>query len=158
MDANLEKSLAEMIRTSRVAGLGTLRDDAPLVSLVAYLPENDFSVFYIHVSQLAQHTRGMQADPHVGLLIAQADDGRADPQTLARISILGVAEQVAKDDIGYPEIQARYISRFPQSAPLFGFGDFGLWRIVPKSARFVAGFAQTFNLSPDALKRVAKST
>jgi len=158
MDANLEKSLAEMIRSSRMAGLGTLRDGFPLVSMVAYLPEDDFSSFYIHVSQLAQHTKGMLADSHVGLLIAQADDGRADPQTLARISILGEAEQVAKDDFGYPEIQARCIYRFPQSAPLFGFGDFGLWRIVPKSARFVAGFAQAFNLAPDTLKRVAKST
>ena len=158
MDANLEKSLAEIIRSSRIAGLGTLRDGAPLVSLVAYLPEDDFSAFYIHVSQLAQHTRGMQADPRVGLLISESDDGRADPQTLARISILGEAEQVEKDDVSYPKIQTRYISRFPQSAPLFGFGDFGLWRVFPKSARFVAGFAQAFNLSPDALKRVAKST
>ena len=157
MEAKLEKKLAEMIRSSRVAGLGTLRDGAPLVSMVAYLPEDDFSVFYIHVSQLAQHTRAMLTDSRVGLLISEADDGRADPQTLARISILGAAEQVATDDPGYSEIRSRYISRFPQSAPLFGFGDFGLCQIVPKYARFVAGFAQAFNLTPDALKRVAKS-
>lgn len=157
MEAELEKKLAEMIRLSRVAGLGTLRDGAPLVSMIAYLPEEDFSTFYIHVSQLAQHTRAMQADSRVGLLISQADDGRADPQTLTRISIMGEVEQVAKDNARYPEIQAQYISRFPQSAPLFGFGDFGLWRIIPNSARYVAGFAQAFNLTPDALKRVAKS-
>ena len=157
MDADLEKSLAEMIRSSRVAGLGTLRDGAPLVSMIAYLPEEDFSAFYIHVSQLAQHTRAMQADARVGLLISQPDDGRADPQTLARISILGTAEQVSTDDPGYSEIQSRYIARFPQATPLFGFGDFGLWRIVPGSARFVAGFAQAFNLTSEALKRVAKS-
>jgi len=157
MDTNLEKSLAEMIRSSRVAGLGTLRDGAPLVSMVAYLPEDDFSAFYIHVSQLAQHTQAMLASPHVGLMISEADDGRADPQTLARISILGEAEQMAKDDADYPKIQAQYISRFPKSAPLFGFGDFWVWKIVPRSARFVAGFAQAFNLTPDALKRVSKS-
>ena len=157
MDANLEKNLAEMIRSSRVAGLGTLRDGVPLVSMIAYLPEEDFSAFYIHVSQLAQHTRAMQADARVGLLISQADDGRPDPQTLGRISILGTAEPVPIGDPIYSEIQSRYVTRFPQSAPLFGFGDFGIWRIAPKSARFVAGFAQAFNLTPDALKRVAKS-
>jgi len=156
MEARLEKKLADMVRSSRLAGLGTLREGAPLVSLVAYLPEDDFSAFYIHVSQLAQHTQGMLVDPRVGLLISEADDGRTDPQTLARISMLGVAEQIATDDTTYSSIRSRYISRFPQSAPLFGFGDFGLWQIVPQSARFVAGFAQAFNLTLDALKRVAK--
>ena len=156
MEAELEKKLAEMVRSSRVAGLGTLRDGAPLVSMIAYLPEEDFSAFYIHVSQLAQHTKAMQADARVGLLISEADDGRADPQTLARVSILGTAEQVSTDDPGYSDIRSRYVARFPQSAPLFGFGDFGLWRVVPRSARYVAGFAQAYNLTPDALKRVAK--
>jgi len=156
MEVELEKKFADMIRSSRVAGLGTLRNGAPLVSLVAYLPEDDFSAFYVHVSQLAQHTQGMLADARVGLLISKADDGRPDPQTLARISILGTAERIDLDDTNYPSIRSRYISRFPQSAPLFGFGDFGLWQIVPQSARFVAGFAQAFNLTLDALKRVAK--
>jgi len=105
---------------------------------------------------LAQHTQDMLADARVGLLISEADDGRTDPQTLARISILGMVEQVAVENAKYIAIQSRYVARFPQSTPLFGFGDFGLWRIVPKSARFVAGFAQAYNLTLDALMRVAK--
>ena len=155
MKAEPEVKLAKMIRSSRVAGLGTLREGSPLVSMIAYLPEDDFSAFYIHVSQLAQHTQDLLADPRAGLLISEPDDNRSDPQTLARISILGVAEQVAKNSLDYPATQSRYVLRFPQSAPLFGFGDFGLWRIIPTSARFVAGFAQSYNLSADALKRVA---
>lgn len=156
METELEKKLAHMIRSSRVAGLGTLRDGAPLVSMIAYLPEDDFSAFYIHISQLAQHTRAMLADARVGLLISEADDGRTDPQTLARISISGTAEQIGTEAASYPSIQSRFISCFPGSAPLFGFGDFGLWQIVPHSARYVAGFAQAFNLTLDALKRIAK--
>ena len=157
MEAELEKKLAEMMRSSRVAGLGTLRDGAPLVSMIAYLPEDDFSAFYIYVSQLAQHTKGMVADARVGLLISEPDDGRADPQTLARIAISGTAAKTLQNSVEYASIQSRYIARFPQSAPLFGFGDFSLWKIVPTSARFVAGFAQAFNLTPDALKRVSQS-
>ena len=42
MEAELEKKLAQMLRSSRVAGFGTLRDGAPLVSMVAYLPERRF--------------------------------------------------------------------------------------------------------------------
>jgi len=157
MDAELEEKLAEMLRSSRMAGLGTLRDGSPLVSMVAYIPENDFSAFYVHISKLAQHTRDLLADPRAGLLVSEPDDGRADPQTLARISILGRAEQIAAEDAAYQGIRSRYIGRFPQSAPLFRFGDFGLWRIVPQSARFVAGFAQAFNLTPEALKGVVQA-
>ena len=157
MNSELEEKLVEMLRSSRVAGLGTFHNGSPLVSMVAYLPEGDFSAFYIHVSKLAQHTQDLLADPRAGLLIAEPDDGRPDPQTLARISILGTAEQIAAEDAAYPDIRSRYIVCFPQSAPLFRFGDFGLWRIVPQSARFVAGFAQAFNLTPDALKRVAQA-
>lgn len=156
MKIELERKLADMLRSSRVAGLGTLRDGAPLVSMVAYLPEDDFSAFYIHVSRLAQHTQDMLADARVGLLVSEADDGRIDPQTLARISILGTAEQVDQEQPEYSTIRSNYVARFLQSAPLFGFGDFGLWRVVPKSARFVAGFAQAYNLTPDALMRVAR--
>jgi len=82
METELEKKLAHMIRSNRVAGLGTLRDGAPLVSMIAYLPEDDFSTFYIHISQLAQHTRAMLADARVGLLISEADDGRTDPKNV----------------------------------------------------------------------------
>ena len=155
MEANLEKKLADLLRSSRIAGLGTLRKGAPFVSLVVFFPEVDFSAFYIHVSRLAHHTQDMLADARIGLLISERDDSRIDPQTLARISILGMAELIPADESVYSVIRSQYISRFPQSAPLFDFGDFGLWRIIPKSARFVAGFAQAFNLTPDALKRVA---
>ena len=157
MDTELEEKLAEMLRSRRVAGLGTLRDGSPLVSMVAYLPENDFSAFYVHISKLAQHTRDLLAYPRAGMLVSEPDDGRDDPQTLARISILSRAEQIAAEDAAYPGVRSRYIARFPQSAPLFRFGDFGLWRLVPQSARFVAGFAQAFNLTPEALKRVAQA-
>ncbi|MEW6403303.1 MAG: pyridoxamine 5'-phosphate oxidase family protein, partial [Chloroflexota bacterium] len=66
MDAASENLLARVIRETRVASLGTLRDGAPLVSLVAYVVAPDFSAFYIHVSRLAQHTVDMQKDKHIG--------------------------------------------------------------------------------------------
>ena len=62
-----------------------MRDEAPHVSMVVFVTAEDFSEFYIHVSRLAQHTLDMQKDKHMSLLIAETDDGRADPQTLTRV-------------------------------------------------------------------------
>lgn len=155
MDAQSEKLLAHIIRTSRVASLATLRDEAPQVSMVAYAAVADFSAFYIHVSRLAQHTVDMQRDKHVSLLITEADDGRPDPQTLARVSIRGSAELVQNGEPGYTPIKGLYLARFPEAEQLFKLGDFNFWRIRPKGGRYVAGFAKAYNITVDTLKKVS---
>jgi hypothetical protein len=98
----------------------------------------------------------MQKNKQVSLLIAEPDDGRADPQTLARLSIRGSAHFMENGEPGYAPVKNMYIERFPESAPLFKFEDFGLWRIKPKGARYVAGFSKAFNLTPDALQKIAQ--
>ena len=153
MDAESEQLLARLLRISRVAALGTARDGIPFVSMVSVARAEDGSAFYIHVSRLAQHTRDMESDPRISLLLAQADDGRADPQTLARVTIQCRAEKVERTDESYASIQALYVTQFPASAQMFSFGDFNLWKLVPEKVRFVAGFAKAFNLVPNDLKR-----
>ena len=156
MDTASELTLARLIRSTRLAALGTLHKDRPNLAMVAYAFAEDFSSFYIHVSRLGIHTRDMEADPHASLLIAETDDGRPDPQTLARLSIQGMAEIVTREDGEYLKVRRLYLVRFPESEALFSLGDFNLWRIVPKSGRFVAGFARAFNLVPEALVNVSR--
>lgn len=123
--------------------------------MVAFIPADDFSIFHIFVSRLAQHTVDMQKDKHVGLLIAESDDGRADPQMLARVSIRGTAEIVQHGEPGYTPLKTQYLARFPESEQLFGLADFNFWRIKPKGGRFVAGFAKAYNITPETLKKVS---
>jgi len=156
MDPDSEKLLASILRSTRVAGLGTLREGAPFVSMVAFAPMSDFSLFYIHVSRLAQHTQDMLNDPRVSLMISEADDGRPDPQTLGRISIRGKVESVPPDAPDYTQARSLYLTRFPASESLFGFGDFSIFRIIPQGARYVAGFARAFSLTVDALMKASQ--
>lgn len=156
MDPTSEQTLARLIRNTRIAALGTLHEGEPNLAMVAYAFAGDFSAFYIHVSRLGKHTRDLEIDPHISLLIAETDDGRPDPQTLARVSLQGVAEILLKDDREYIQIKHLYLVRFPESEALFSLGDFNLWRITPKHGRFVAGFARAFNLVPEALVNASK--
>jgi heme iron utilization protein len=156
MDGESEKLLFHILTDIRIAALGTMRDEAPRVSMVTFVPAQDFSAFYVHTSRLAQHTVDMQKNKQVSLLIAEADDGRVDPQTLARLSIRGSAEFMENGEPGYTPVKTMYIERFPASEPLFKFADFGLWRIKPKGARFVAGFSKSFNLAPEILQKIAE--
>lgn len=156
MDAQSEKVLAQLIRNARIASLGTLRDETPQVSMVAFIYNDDFSAFHIFVSRLAQHTVDMQKDNRVSLMICETDDGRADPQTLARVSIRGKAEIIQPGEPGYTPLRERYLARFPESAQLFHLTDFSFWRITPKGGRYVAGFAKAFNITAEALQKVSE--
>lgn len=151
MDQESQEKLARMLHEQRVASLGTLREGGPLVSMVLFSPAADFSAFYFLASQLAQHTQDIQKDPHISLMIAETDLGRQDPQTLARLSLRGLAEVVSSQDEDYTSARNAYIRKFPDSEALFGFGDFSLYRLKPKAARYVAGFARAFNLAPQDL-------
>lgn len=156
MDAHSEKLLAHIIRNTRIAALGTVRDTDPLSSMVAFVPIEDFSLFYIHVSRLAQHTVDMQKNKSVSLLITETDDGRPDPQTLARVSIRGSAEMLENGAPGYTPLKELYLARFPVAEQLFSLADFNFWRIRPKGGRYVAGFAKAYNITVETLKKVSE--
>jgi len=157
MDEQSEQTLARLIRDTRIAALGTLHDVEPNLAMVAYSFAEDFSAFYIHVSRLGKHTTDMENDPRVSLLITETDDRRADPQTLARVSLRGMAEILPRNDPGYAQVKQNYLERFPEAEQLFSLGDFNLWKITPKGGRYVAGFGRAFNLVPEALSKAANT-
>ena len=156
MDLQSEKLLAQIIRNTRLAALGTLREGAPRVSMVPFVAAEDFSAFYIHVSRLAQHTVDMQKDKQVGFLIVELDDGRPDPQTLGRVSIRASAEMIQNGEPGYTPLKELYLARFPEAGQFFKLADFNFWRIKPKGGRFVAGFAKAFNITAETLEKVSE--
>jgi putative heme iron utilization protein len=152
MDTDARRSLARLIRGTRVAALGTLRRGAPNVSMVAYMPARDFATVWMRLSRLAWHTQDLAVDTRVSLSISETDDGRTDPQTLARITLRGEAAQV--DDA--ESLKQSWLERFPASAVTFELADFSFWQVVPRDARFVAGLGRTFNLSASEFARAAQ--
>jgi hypothetical protein len=153
MDGDTRAALARLLRAGRIAHLGTLRRGAPLASMTLYLAAPDFSAFHVHVSRLAWHTQDMIADARVALSIAETDDGRDDPFTLARVTVRGAAEQLGAD----AGLKRAWLARFPAQAVNFELGDFSFWRVVPRDARFVAGFGRIHNLSAAELTAAARA-
>jgi heme iron utilization protein len=147
LDADTRRILNRLIHSERVAHLGTLRGGAPMVSMTLFVPESDFSAFYIHVSQLAWHTQDMLKDPRVALSIAQGDDGRPNPFTLARVTVRGKAIRIPNDDEAFEDLRTAWHGRFAEQEATFELPDFSFWRIDPADARFVVGFGSIHNLS-----------
>ena len=149
--------LQRLIHGERIAHLATLRGGAPMVSMTLYMPAEDFSAFYVHVSRLAWHTQDMQHEPRVALSIAETDDRREDPFTLMRVSIRGDSTNIPNEAPEVSMLKTSWLARFPEQAINFELADFSFWRISPRDARFVAGFGRIHNLSPAELAHCANS-
>lgn len=156
MDPAQAKALKTLLETQEVAALGTLHQDEPFVSMVpfALLPRG--RGFVVHVSQLAAHTKDMISNPAVSLLIVSPPSPEVPAQALARATIQGQARQCADADPDHPHARRAYLSRFPQSAEMFTFSDFSLFVIVPRSARFIGGFAQARSLTAETLAGIMR--
>ena len=158
MNAEQGARVRQLLLAQRWAALATQDEDGkPTAAFVAYVPEQDFAGFLLHISRLAAHTRNLLVRPAVALAISDSDDGQDDPQLLARITIQGRASEIQRDTADYLAARQRYLARLPQAEQLFGFEDFVLVRLCPQQARYVGGFAQAFRLTAEQLSQLASS-
>ena len=95
----------------------------------------------ILVSSLAEHTKNMMNDPRVSLFI-QDTTTNANPQSIARATLLGIVEAVNENEV--EDAAQRYQSRFPEAAQNFQLGGFSLLKIGVKQVRYIGGFGEMF--------------
>ncbi|OOZ38605.1 hypothetical protein BOW53_14940 [Solemya pervernicosa gill symbiont] len=149
--------MGRLIRSQRWAALATLqKDGTPLASMVAYAFDDNFSQLYLHLSQLAAHTGNLLERPTISLVISEPDDGRKDPQTLARLTLNGEVTAVKPDSQTYTLGKARYLGQLPESEQLFEFGDFALYAFQSVDVRYVGGFARAWSFNQSDLEQAAQ--
>lgn len=156
MSPEEKRLLARLLGATRWAALATVRDDEPLASWVAVVPEPGFAGFLLHLSRLARHTRYLELNPKAALAFSEPDaDPARDPQTLARVSLQGRVRVLGRDDPDHAASRGRYLARLPHAEPTFALGDFALHRFDVTSARYVPGFGRVHRLSPEELRALA---
>ena len=134
-------NLAEEVRTGVLL---TLREGRPFGSHVPYVFGEHWTRAYIHVSRLALHTEHLLRDSRVGLFVSESDRRGKNPLSVRRMNLQGEAVLLNVNASDYPEVKARYLARFPQSAMMFGFADFALWELRLQDAHLVLGFGQAY--------------
>lgn len=88
------------------------------------------------LSDLAEHTKNIVADPRASLLI-DGIVGDEDPLSAPRVALMGRIARI--DD---RSTRARYIAHHPASALYVGFADFHFFRLMIERAHLVAGFGR----------------
>jgi putative heme iron utilization protein len=147
-DGTPSRAARRLLRATRTGSLATSgRHGQPFVSLVTPAAAPDGSVLLL-LSNLAEHTRHLRADPRCAVLVAGAP-AEVNPQTAPRLTVTGLASP--HDD---PVLKTRYLAIHPYASLYADFGDFRLWRVQPAGGLLVSGFGRAArlrdaDLSPD---------
>lgn len=135
-----EPTLAVRARTlMQVGGFSTLATMSqkhpgyPFGSVMPYAIDGLGSPIFL-ISQMATHTRNLNAEPRATLLVAAS----ADSLGAARISVMGDVAKIEGDEL--KNIAEAYLSRHPESKQWAGFGDFGFYRMQVKDVYLIGGF------------------
>jgi putative heme iron utilization protein len=97
----------------------------------------------ILISEIAEHTKNIDADPRVSLIVQPYSP---DMQTTGRVTLIGRAERLPdKDSLG-----PRYLRYFPRADAYFGMHDFHFYRLEPIKIRWIGGFGRIFWVDPSA--------
>ena len=107
----------------------------PYASLVLAAVDHDLSPLLL-LSDLAEHTKAIQADSRVSLLF-DGTVGLDQPLTGPRVTVLGRAERTADD-----RTKARFLARHPDAALYAGFKDFHFYRVSVERTHLVGGFGK----------------
>jgi len=120
----------------------------PYASLVLLATDHDAAPLLL-LSDLAEHSKNIAADPRVALLI-DGTAGLPDPLTGPRVTLLGEAGKSTD-----PDGRARFLARHPAAADYAGFKDFNLYRVETARAHLVAGFGRIHWIAGEALRGIA---
>lgn len=128
-----------LMRSAEQVSLSTAlaRDGSgrPYVSLALVALDQDASPLLL-LSDLADHTTNLKANPEIALLF-DGTRGYRDPLAGPRASVLGRMRAVED-----PRLLQRFVRRHPGAELYAGFKDFNLYRMIVERAHLVAGFGQ----------------
>lgn len=153
-EPRLTIALRNLLQSQRVGALGTIGEDgAPYVSMVPYAMAPSHGCLVIHVSGLAAHTRNLQANPHVSVLVMQSEVPGEPVHALPRVTLAGAAKVLSPSSRAWKKSRAAYLARFPEAEPMTQLADFMFVAVEVSSARHVAGFGTARSIDDEEIKR-----
>jgi hypothetical protein len=131
-------SIIHLLHQAAFGVLATHSDQLPGYPFATILPlaldERHCPVFLI--SSLAEHTKNLMADHRVSLLVSEPDIQNVLQGT--RLTLTGDAHRIEASD----ELVARYLRYQPDAGKYLDLGGFSFFRLIPRRARYIAGFGQ----------------
>ena len=144
--------VVSFLEKHRQAALAVSAGEEPFTAMVGYAWDAAHTGVLIHLSNLAAHKKQLRENPRCSVLIAEADDGRAEVMSLARVTLQGHAAVLDKASDDYTQAKALFLARMPSAEMMFGLPDFDLFRIAILSGRYIACFGRIMPCLAEDLK------
>ena len=126
-----------LLRKNRFGMLATLSKKFgghPFGSITPYILDHEARPVIL-ISTLAEHTKNIENDSRVSLLVHEAGD---NVQAEARITVLGNCARMQDQE----QVKTRYLRYFPNASGYFDTHDFFFYRIEPTMIRYIGGFGE----------------
>src|SRR5262249_32978452 len=124
MDQATLRSLRTLLNTERVLSAAVIVDGEPVAALLPYAVGADSASLIVQVSGLARHSKGLQHNAHIGVLVHQAMTPELDAMQVPRLSVQAVVHVLERESQAFDDAAARLVSRFPQASTTLALGDF----------------------------------
>ena len=150
MESPVHTAARRLLMTKHHGVLSTISVDSPgypFGSVVNYCLNRD-GVPIILISRIAQHTRNVQSDPKVSLIVNE--DGKDDIQSAARLTCLADATILPSND---EDSAFRYCGFFSEAQKYHEELEFDFYRLDPVRARYIGGFGEIHWIPTEQLRR-----
>ena len=137
--SQLHREARQFLRSTRSAILSTHSakfEGYPFGSVAPFVLDHQCQPVIL-ISNIAEHTKNIAANPKVSLLVFA---GAEELQANARLTLLGNAHAINKNEDA--DLRERYLRYLPQASGYFDMHDFAFYRIQIESCRYIAGFGK----------------
>jgi putative heme iron utilization protein len=128
-------------------------DGEPDASYAPFVRVDD-NAFYVNLSELSTHTSNLLVNPSVSIMFLQAEEHTKQVFARKRLGFEGEAGVVERDSSPWSRVMDLFEEKFGEVVELIRpLQDFKLFRIQPRRAVFVRGFAQAYPIEGAELER-----
>lgn len=153
MSETWQQDIQQLLKQTSVAYLATQGELSPECSMAPYcLVEGDF-VF--HLSALARHSKNIQSNPQIGIMICTPESSESSPLALPRLSLQGTISQVQNSEAD--TIKQAYLAAIPDAAMLFSLPDFTLYSFKAEQLFWVGGFGSARKVSTQTWQNITEA-
>jgi len=146
--AQSARTILARVGTGALGTISTRPPGFPYTSVVKHALTEEGDPLLL-LSDLAQHTTNLKADPRASLLVVE-DSAGGDALAKGRVSVMGTVEPVPAERA--EDLSKLMVSAHPGAALTLGFSDFNLYRLTVVEARYIGGFGRMSWLRAAAYK------
>ena len=155
MSSSPEESLQQLLLNMKTLLLSTLnKEGLPNISYAPFFRDED-GVYYIFISQLANHTQDLLTNPVAAIMLAADEQDTQQVFARTRVTYQCHVERVAVENHQYEMLLDQFSIKFGSVIDVLrDLPDFILFRLTPEHGRFVKGFGQAYELKGKLLQEL----